>query len=61
MPRTAGHRSSRVTATEPEWELFDLEADPLEMRNVYADPSYQDVVTSLKEELLRHKDSPGDD
>ena len=28
-------------ATEPEWELFDLEADPLEMRNVYYDPSYE--------------------
>lgn len=37
----------------PEWELFDLEKDPNEMRNVYDDPSYAGVVRELKEELRR--------
>ena len=36
-----------------QWELFDLEKDPNEMRNVYDDPAYQDVVRELKRELQR--------
>jgi arylsulfatase A-like enzyme len=47
--------SPRIKATQPEWELFDLEKDPHEMRNVYADPGYADVVIGLKQELLRKK------
>ncbi|HCX20266.1 MAG: hypothetical protein CMB80_21185 [Flammeovirgaceae bacterium] len=35
-------------ATPPEWELFDLRKDPMEMNNVYADPEYADVVEELK-------------
>ena len=46
--------------TEPEWELFDLEKDPQEMKNVYADPAYAPVVKELKAELLRLKDAVGD-
>ena len=26
-----------------EWELFDLQTDPLEMKNVYNDPAYASV------------------
>lgn len=36
-----------------EWELFDLQQDPHELNNVYADPAYAAVVTDLKEELHR--------
>ncbi|WP_145313934.1 sulfatase family protein [Gimesia fumaroli] len=36
-----------------EWELYDLEKDPREMKNVYADPEYAQVVTDLKAELKR--------
>jgi arylsulfatase A-like enzyme len=36
-----------------EWELFDLEKDPLEMRSVHADPAYAQVVDELKAELQR--------
>ena len=39
-----------------EWELFDLQVDPSEMRSVYADPSYAPVVTDLKAELERLQD-----
>jgi arylsulfatase A-like enzyme len=34
-----------------EWELFDLERDPDEMRSVYDDPGYATVVTDLKARL----------
>lgn len=45
---------------EPEWELFDLETDPYELRNVYDDPSYASVVRHLKTELHRLQDEVGD-
>jgi arylsulfatase A-like enzyme len=40
-----------------EWELFDMQEDPLEIHSVYDDPSYANVVANLKEELagLREK------
>jgi len=46
---------------EPEWELFDLEKDPRELRNVYADDEYVDVVKELKNELHRLQAEAGDE
>jgi len=34
-----------------EWELFDLERDPKELRSVYAEPGYAGVVRSMKQRL----------
>ncbi|MBV7334893.1 sulfatase [Chloroflexi bacterium TSY] len=48
-------------STEPEWELFDLETDPMEMMNVYADPAYAGIVQDLKNELARLRQELGDD
>ena len=39
--------------TRDEWELFDLEADPMELNSVYADEAYADIVAELKTELTR--------
>jgi len=36
-----------------EWELFDLQADPREMRNAIADPAHAGVVEELKREMAR--------
>ena len=36
-----------------EWELFDLQKDPREMRSVYSDPAYAGKVKELKAELAR--------
>ena len=36
-----------------EWELYDLEKDPRELRNVYTDKSYAGTVKKLKAELAR--------
>ena len=33
------------------WELFDLEKDPHEMRSVYSDAEYVDVVSEMKKKL----------
>ncbi|MBA2277527.1 MAG: sulfatase [Chloroflexia bacterium] len=45
----------------PEWELFDLDADPMELHSVYDDPAYQQVVAELKTELTRLREQVGDD
>ncbi|MEM7812875.1 MAG: sulfatase [Planctomycetota bacterium] len=39
-----------------EWELYDLETDPNEMRSVYQDPAMADRVATLKTELARLRD-----
>ena len=36
-----------------EWELFDLQSDPNELRSVYAAPGYENVVKEMKAELDR--------
>lgn len=38
-----------------EWELFDMQEDPMEMRSVYGDPGYQGIQEGLKEELKTMK------
>ncbi|WP_100010003.1 sulfatase [Lentibacillus sediminis] len=38
---------------EPEWELFDIEKDPLELKNEYNNPAYTEVVDELKEKLAQ--------
>jgi arylsulfatase A-like enzyme len=46
-----GQPGSKDETNEPEWELFDLEKDPYEVKNVYSDPQYRDVITELKDRL----------
>jgi arylsulfatase A-like enzyme len=46
-------KGARPRPTRPEWELFDLEKDPMEMNNVYGKPAYAHIVEKLKNELLR--------
>jgi hypothetical protein len=44
-----------------EWELYDFKADPLEMKNVYNDPSYKkvrdDLHIRLEKLMVKYKDS----
>ncbi len=35
-----------------QWELFDLEKDPHELKSVYDDPAYAETVAELKKELV---------
>ena len=44
-----------------QWELFDLQKDPRELKNVYADPAYAETVKRLKTELYRLKKELKDD
>lgn len=45
---------------KPEWELYDLEKDPMELFNVYNDPKYSEVVAHMKKRLTRHMLEIGD-
>ena len=45
----------------PEWELFDLESDPAELRNVYHEPAYATVAKELTGRLYELKAQVGDD
>lgn len=57
-----GEKGAQPGGGEPEWELFDLGKDPGEMRNVYHDPEYKEVVTDmtrrLDNEMARIGDTP---
>jgi arylsulfatase A-like enzyme len=44
----------------PEWELSDLAADPFELRSVYHEPGYADVVADLTARLYRLQAEVGD-
>lgn len=46
-----GLAGTKNTYFAPEWELFDLEADPKEMNNVYGAAEYADVLAELSVEL----------
>jgi len=43
-----------------EWELFDLKADPDEMKNVYNDPAYTSVQKHLHKRLVKLMKKYGD-
>jgi len=43
-----------------QWELYDLQNDPIEMENLYHHPDYQELVTQLKEELKQLQEQLGD-
>lgn len=47
--------------TPPGWELYDLEKDPLETRNLYHDPDSADLVRSMKKQLAETRARVGDD
>ena len=51
--RTKRHKLIHFYDDIDAWELYDLEKDPQELRNVFADPSYAGVRRSLEAELRR--------
>ncbi len=60
VARTGSSSSAPVLDLEPEWELFDLEKDPLEMNNVYRRPEYASVAKELTAKLHEMQARVGD-
>lgn len=46
---------------EPEWELYDLNADPTEVDNVAADPAYASIKAELETKLAQYQERYGDE
>lgn len=61
-PQQTMEGTVRTPDLAPYWELFDLEADPNELNNVYGQPAYADIQQSLHTELDRlqrhYRDQP---
>jgi Arylsulfatase A and related enzymes len=55
-----GMKGAQDPPTKPEWELFDVRKDPREMKNLYSDPAYKNVVDKLKTELNKLQQELGD-
>ena len=59
VPRHEGVRTERYKLIhfydKKIWELYDLQTDPAEMTNVFADPAYRAGKEDLKKELERLK------
>ena len=55
-----GTPGARDEPRPPEWELFDLREDPRELRSVYEELAYADVVRELTQELRRLQREVGD-
>lgn len=48
-----GEKSVNTFLHRPKWELYDLNEDPHELRNVATEPAYEDVFNDLKERLRK--------
>jgi arylsulfatase A-like enzyme len=55
-----GMKGAKNIELEPEWELYDRQKDPEQVRNVYSDPAYASVVRELRVELDRLRKEVGD-
>jgi arylsulfatase A-like enzyme len=55
-----GQPGARDEPRHPEWELFDLVADPFELRSLHDDPAHADLMAGLRGELERLGDEVGD-
>ncbi len=59
--KALGMKGSKDITLTPEWELFDRQKDPQQMRNVIADPAYSETVRELRAELDRLRKEVGDE
>jgi arylsulfatase A-like enzyme len=56
-----GQPGANPPSDPPEWELYDLVADPFEVTNVIDDPAYAGVVNELRHEMRRLQLAVGDE
>ena len=55
-----GKNNTSISKTAKAWEFYDLEKDPLELKNEFNNPLYKDEIISLREELVKIKNSTKD-
>lgn len=54
-------KGARANLRDPFWEFYDLESDPLEVSNIYDDPSQQGRIEGLKQTIHELRKKYGDD
>lgn len=54
-------KGARANVRDPFWEFYDLEADPLEVRNLYREPAHRMRIDALKERILELREQYDDD
>lgn len=59
--KALGAKGAKDVTLDPEWELFDRQKDPQQMRNVFAEADYAPIVRELRAELDRLRKEFGDD
>ncbi|MBZ4189896.1 sulfatase [Niabella sp. 3A5MI-3] len=59
--RTTRYKLIRFYNKVESWELFDLQKDPRELKNIYEEPEMAAVVASLKKQLLEEIRHYGDE
>ena len=53
-------RGARPNVGDPFWEFYDLDQDPLEMRDAYRDPAHADRILALRKRIMDLRDHYGD-
>lgn len=53
-------KGSTDYVSEPAWEFYDLEVDPSENKNMYAEPRYAQIIEQMKQEMLVLREQYGD-
>ncbi len=59
--KALGMKGAKNVDLDPEWELFDRQKDPQQLRSVYNDPAYAETVRELRVELDRLRRKYGDE
>ena len=54
-------KGARPNVGDPFWEFYDLKEDPLEVRDLYTDPSQRERIRSLTKRLAELRELYGDD
>jgi N-sulfoglucosamine sulfohydrolase len=57
---TFGPRSVKDYVQRPQFELYDLEHDPLESKNLASDPKHAQLLAELKDKIKRFQERTGD-
>jgi N-sulfoglucosamine sulfohydrolase len=57
---TLVRRAFDTFADPPQYELYDLQNDPIEYHNLAGDPAYADVLQRMQHALLEYRENTDD-
>lgn len=54
------NKNPRNKPSPAAWEFYDMENDPGEMKNLYGDPAYQEIIAIMKAQLRKTREELGE-